>query len=474
MDNANEIVRSAHKEVSLFLGDELKSREKEAAVTYDLIKEYAKTARHKNKFVWILLVLCFFVVGAGTALTIGAVTNSNHKIAINIDSFDDLNLKALLGSASRTQALYDSAVKTKRTLEQNLESELSQAEQKRRMDLFTLESVSTVATRQSILERRNEIDREYNATVKSLRETYGKEIARADEEIKKYQSQADSYDAAALSKARNAEASIDSTKQLHDIEMKNQEERYERQIQILRNRLLEQQIKAAEEQRRAVEDVRNIYQAKIDLLDPKAREQNNEQDKIIFEAGIEKQTDNSQLWESVDQLSFNGSDYTNSSSDPKFSETISEAQKELEELRTIAGRFRPIPLENSIKDYVPAIMHQSYRIANSLAENAAKMQNDLAAFHTIAERSLLNNADGIILSTENAPVFSVYIANMSRARIEGKESVPAQILNGNRQAATGILSIQDGYFIVTQEIDENTPPAKIYNPNPGDRIRIIP
>ena len=265
-----------------------------------------------------------------------------------------------------------------------------------------------------------------------------------------------------------------SDKQLHDIEMKNQEERYERQIQILRNRLLEQQIKAAEEQRRAVEDVRNIYQAKIDLLDPKAREQNNEQDKIIFEAGLEKQTDNSQLWQSVDQLSFNGSDYTNSSSDPKFSETISEAQKELEELRTIAGRFRTIPLENSIKDYVPAIMHQSYRIANSLAENAAKMQNDLAAFHTIAERSLLNNADGIILSTENAPVFSVYIANMSRARIEGKESVPAQILNGNRQAATGILSIQDGYFIVTQEIDENTPPAKIYNPNPGDRIRIIP
>ena len=477
MDNANEIDSNlTHKEVALFLGDDLKNQNQEAVVTYDLEEEYAKTAQHKKPFVWILLAACFFVVGAGTFTTIGLVSRSNHKISINIDSFDDLNLRSLLSSAGRVQSLYDNAVKNKRTLEQNLADELKHAEQKRNMDLFTLESVASVATKNSISDRKAKIELDYNTAVQNLHKEYDAQIAKADDDIKKYQSQVSSYDTDKLSRAKNAEASIDSTKQLHDMEMKSQEERYEKKIAELREQLIEQQLSASEEQKKAVEEVKNIYQAKINLLDPKAREESNEQNKIILDTGIKNQLASSTLWNSVENLRFSETDYTSVLSTTQFSETIRRAQKELSELRTIAYRFKPIPMENSIKDYVPAMMHQSYQIASALAESGSKMQDDLSAFGAIAEQSLLNGTDGIILSTNKAPDFSVYVANASRFKVTAENSVNVQILNGSKHVADGILSIVNGEYIVKQavpQIQENAPVPQYYHPVSGDRIRIV-
>ncbi|WP_296324582.1 hypothetical protein [Treponema sp. UBA3813] len=480
MDNADEVnpidSNLTHKEVALFLGDELKSQNNESVVTYNLVEEYAKTAKQKKPFVWILLAVCFFIVTVGTITTIALVSTSNHKIAINIDSFDDLNLRSLLSSAGRVKTSYENAVKNKKTLEQNLSDELNQAEQKRKMDLFTLESVSTVATKKSISERKNKIEAEYNVAVQKIHKEYDEKIAKAEADIKKFQSQVSSYDSDKLSRAKDAESSIDSTKQLHDMEMKSQEERYEKKISELRSQLLAQQIKAAEDQRKAVEEVRDIYQAKINLLDPKAREESNEQNKIILDTGIQNQLASSALWKSVENLSFNEESYTTIAPDSSFSEAVRNSNKELTELRTIAYRFKPIPMENSIKDYVPAMMHQSYRIATSLAESGAKIQSDLNAFETIAEQSLINGTDGIILSTSKAPEFSVYVANASKYKINQDTELPVQILNGSKHVADGTIANVNGDYIVKQilpQTKEGSPAPQYYHPVPGDRIRIV-
>ena len=474
MDNANEIAPNlTHKEVALFLGDDLKSQNNESVVTYDLVEEYAKTAKNHKPFVWVLLGICFFVVGAGTFTTIGLVANSNHKITINIDSFDDLNLRSLLSSAGRVQNLYETAVKNKESLEQNRDDELAQAQQKREMDLFTLESVSSVATKDSINERKIRIELEYNTSVQNVHQAYDAQIAAAEEEIKKYKAQVDSYDSTKLSEAQGAEASIDSTKQLHDMEMKHQQERYEKQIRELRKQLLAQQMQAAEEQRAAVEEVRNIYQAKINLLDPKAREESREQNKIILDAGIKNQTASSTLWHSVESLNFNENEYTSVLSSSQFSETVRKTEKELNELRTIAYRFKPIPMENSIKDYVPAMMHQSYQIADALAKSGSKMQDELAVFESFAEKELQGNADGIIFSTATAPDYSVYVVQASRFRVS-EEAIPVQLISNGRVAAEGTIAKKGAEFIVTYTPPEAQEGAPLpYKPTAGDRVRII-
>ncbi len=293
MDNGIEISGNhTHKEVALFLGDELKNHNNEAAATYNLEEEYAKTAKHKNPFVWVLLGVCFFIVGAGTLTTQALVSHSNHKISINIDSFDDLNLRSLLNSAGRAQNLYDTAVKNKETLIHNREDELSQAEQKRTMDLFTLQSVAAVSTKNSLAKRREQIEEEYKATVSEIKNNYESKISAAEEEIKRYESKMNSYNSEKLHQAIDAQSTIDSTKQLHDIEMKAQADRYEKKIKEMREQLASQKAKAARQQKAAVEEVRKVFQAKIDLLDPRAREQNKEQNEIILETGIQNKTAN--------------------------------------------------------------------------------------------------------------------------------------------------------------------------------------
>ncbi len=480
MDNANEISADfTHKEVALFLGDDLKNQDNEAVVTYDLEEEYAKTAKHKNPFVWILLAACFFIVGAGTFTTIGLVSHSNHKITINIDSFDDLNLRSLLSSAGRVQNLYENALKNKESLIQNRDEELRQAEQKREMDLFTLQSVSTVATKDSIADRKAKIELDYNTTVQSINNSYDAEIANADEEINKIKTALDSYDATKLSEAQSAESSLDSTKQLHDMQMKNQSDKYEKKIHELRSQLLAQQLKAAEDQKNAVEEVRSIYQAKIDLLDPKAREESREQNKIILDVGIKNSLASSTLWKSVENLDFKESDFTDENSSNAFAESVKKAKDELQELKTIAYRFKPIPMENSIKDYVPAMMHQSYEIASELAKSGEKLQNEVNSLKTEAavKDSFIDeylseiSCDGIVESTENSPNFTVYVAKMSRIKVG--EGSPVQILSGNKHVSDGTIAQNGEGFVVTQTIAEGSPAQNVYQVQVGDRIRII-
>ncbi len=331
MDNANKIIdsKTTHKEVVLFLGDDLKKNNNENFGKYDLVEEYAKTARNKQPFVWILLALCFIFVGAGTFTTVMLVANSNHKIAINIDSFDDLNLRSLLNSAGRVKSLYEKAIKNKKNLEENRDDELAQAEQKKANDLFTLKSVSSVTSKESLKSGQKKIEEAFQLTVQKINEDYNEKIAKAEEEISHYKDQVDSYDKNKLSKAEGEEAVLDSTKQLHDLEMRSQAESYEAKIKQLRQQLVDQQIKAAEEQKKAVDQVRQTYQAKINLLDPKAREQSSEQNSIILDTGIKNKASSSKVWKNVEELLFREEDYLNSSSSKGFIEAVKESGREL-------------------------------------------------------------------------------------------------------------------------------------------------
>ena len=486
MDNANKIAPNlTHKEVALFLGDDLHIQNDESITTYNLVDEYAKTRKHYKPFVWVLLAICFFIVGAGTFTTIGLLSNSNKRIAINIDSFDDLNLRSLLSSAGRVQNLYENAIKNKAALEDSLENELTMASQKRDNDFFTLQSVASVATAASISERKARIELEYNETVQDLHEHYDPQILEAEEEIRKYKTQVEKYDESELSQAQSEESSIDSTKQLHDIEMRTQADRYEKKLRDLRAQLATQQIKAAEAQKQAVEEVRKIYQAKIDLLDPKAREESNEQNKIILDAGIENQLTPSTLWKSVEGLSFDESSYTSQFKSPSldFINSLRTAQNGLEEIRTIAYRFKPIPMENSIKDYVPAMMHQTYQIADELAKGSQHMQAEIDELRAeLTERNdflenyvVLNNCDGIILSTHTAPSFSVYVAKASRLKISAGSSVSVSILNGNKIVANATVAAQGSEFVLTQTMPAQEPGKKapeVYQIQTGDKFRI--
>ncbi len=389
MDNDNKVnalsSEQTHKEVQLFLRDELQKLKSSHSAQYNLEKEYALTKKNKNKSVVIILCVCALSVILLVAGLTFYIYRQNKNIKVNIETFNDLNLKALLNSAGRAESLYANALQSKDILIGQRDDELSAAEQKRENDLYVLSSVSRVSDKDSITKKTAQIQSEYIKTVKAIKEKYDPKIAEADEQLSLYKEKLSGYDSEKLSAAQANEAVLDSQKQLNDIQMSTMEKRYQARIDDLKTQMALQQREAVRQQRQAVENVRRTYQAKIDLLDPDARSQSNLQDQIILETGIPK--DAVALSAIEFNKHFQPSQYTMQfkSPSPAFSDSLKQASIYLEDLNTIANRFSTIPLENTIRHYVPAMQRLAYSITTDMAEAQQKMQVQIDSLKTDIE-----------------------------------------------------------------------------------------
>ena len=206
MDNDNKIKMSDDDEkkvVHLFLQDELQPLSQEKPHSYNLETEYAKTKKNKSPFIWILMILCFLLAGLFAFAMSRYVDYTNNNISINIDSFDDLNLKNLLDIVSQTKSQYDTAVNDKSELEANLNNSLQQAERKRDADLFTLQSLK-LSSKEN-LKRKNIINTEYKTTVQNLHDKYDVQISTKQGLIDQYQKQLAEYDSSKVEQAKQQE-----------------------------------------------------------------------------------------------------------------------------------------------------------------------------------------------------------------------------------------------------------------------------
>lgn len=450
MDNDDKIEKksdksSVHKKVLMFLGDELKPLERGAVSSYNLTLEYQKTRANKNHKVWILLAVCFLSVGIAAFLTTLIVYNYDKKIEININTFDDLNLRTLLSNVGRTQSLFEAASKKKASLVASLEAELKQAEQKKENDMFTMQSVSTVSSKAALRRRAEALENEYNELVKRLHEDYDARIQAAENEIVQYAKQLDNYDSGKITRAQEQEAIIDSQKQLHDLEKKNISDGYEKQISDLRLQMEVQQKEAAEAQKRAVEEVRKIYQAKIDLLDPYVKDVHGNQ--VV--------SDSKKSSPSVSK-GFVAESYKSalSEEDEDFSRVIDEAERSFFDFNYISEIVSSIPQERDIPSYVNAMRATSYSIGNALAKKALSLQKEkdslegeLTSHDAWFESYVTENlCDGIVLDASGADSFRVYVSQGAKKMISDGITA-AQIREGRKIIAEVTLEESaDGYI----------------------------
>lgn len=477
-----------HKEVQLFLKDELKNLSFSKAAQYNLEQEYAKTRKNKNKSVIIILAICVIAVAVIVAGLTFFIISQNKKIKVNIDTFNDLNLRALLNSAGRAESLYANAVQAKEELISQRDDELNAAAQKREDDLYVLQSVSKVSTKDSIEKRSAEIQEEYKRTIDAVNKKYDLKIADADKEIASYQERLSGYDATDLSAAKADEAALDSQKQLNDLQMRSMEMRYQSQIKDLKKQMSQQRQESVRQQREAVENVRKTYQAKIDLLDPDARSQSDVQDQIILETGIPKSAVSTSAIQFNDR--FDSTKYTSSFASPSeaFSSSVKDASVYLDDLNTIANRFSTIPLENTIRHYVPAMQRLAYHITTEMAEAEQAMQTEIdslkdtvsqkdsqiavleSGFDAICASDKENIADACIIDTSNRNAAKLYVTKIGEAKFsQGQSLLDAQIREGKRIYCELTVTKDGESFTASpkpgsksQNIAYITPGAKVY------------
>ncbi len=494
MDNDNKVELQTseeletHKEVQLFLKDELETLGYSKAASYNLETEYAKTRKNRNKTVYIIIMVCFAVVLLLTVSLSEFIKYSNNRIRVNIDTFDDLNLKTLLNSAGQAEDLYKNALKTKELLEAQKKDELDAAEQKRDNDLFTMRSVAKVSSKKALAEKQSLIQEEYEKTIKSIKTKYDKKLAEADEKISVYEAKVHDFDADAVNQAKETEGDLDSQKMLNDLEKENIIKNYETRINELKTQMTLQQREAVKQQREAVEEVRRIYQAKIDLLDPDARSQSKVQDKIILGTGIPKEAKNNP--ELIINEKFDGKAYTSRFVTPSenFVSSINKSAEALEKLDIVAERFASIPLENSIYHYAPAMQHLAREAAELMAEGQVGMQQEINGlketidkknqqisdlgvyFDKLCAQDKNAVADGIVISCSGKKKFNLYLTKAGQNKIPESGMVRAKFQTG-KKVLCQVTVIKEGesFYAIT---DEGEKPAVLDQISDGSKLYI--
>jgi len=262
MDNDDEV----RSEVKLFLKETSAFDTSKKPELYNLEAEYAKTKKNKD-YVNIITIICSVVVIIGLAIGVNFfIEYLNKDIKISLDSFDDLNLKALLETVGRTQNDLNQALTDKTDLELDMDNDIDQIKLKldAEKNLIANQRIPEEAKQEAI----TAAEEEANKQIASTRSKYRRKIRELDKQIDALEEEMKKYDASSLSIAREKESSIDSQRQVFALEKRALKKEYEATISDLRDRLDSQQKQAVEDQKRAVALAIKDYQARIEVLDP--------------------------------------------------------------------------------------------------------------------------------------------------------------------------------------------------------------
>ena len=380
MDNDNKINEEnlslkdrnkIHQEVMLFLGDELENIHKSSkGQTYDIEKEYGKTKKNKSPFVALILTGCFVVVIGVSFMIHRIVSAKNSEIQVSLQKFDDLNLKGLLDTVSVAQSNYDNAIKTKATIEADMESKLKTANENYENEVFVLDSLKLSESQYN--DRVEELKKQYNDIVTEIHKEFDESIAQAEKQIQEYKKQLAEFDTAKIEAAREQEKALNSERQLRKLETEKLTKEYEDRIAEINNSMQELRLKSNEEIRNTVKEVTNKYQAEIDTLDPKLNDENA--NSIIQEAGM------------YEVYNFDGKKlFAESEIDSEIIENaVNVYQNIYDEYDYIDKTVASIPQKNSIPEYVKtsrtlvnAMGKTFYTTAMSLYDETVELNQEI-------------------------------------------------------------------------------------------------
>ena len=256
-----------HKDVRMFLDSELASIYQQTKLqSYNLEKEYSETRKHKSPLPWVILGLCFAVVLATVVIMTTVINTKDKNITVEMNVFDDLNLKDLLDSISKIQANYDNAKNQRSALISNREAELRNAESKREQDIFVIKSMKLSAKEEK--SRINQVENDYNLALQNIQNNFETKMTEIETEIEEYEAQLAKYDSSKVQAAQEQEKLLNSERRVQELERRKLSQQYEAQIAELEQTIEALRNENNESVYKSVSSVSSKYQAEINGLDP--------------------------------------------------------------------------------------------------------------------------------------------------------------------------------------------------------------
>ncbi len=342
-----------HKEVMLFLGDELERIHHGATdQSYNIEAEYAKSRKNHSPFSALMLIGCFLLVFGIAFFMTKIISSNNQEITVSLEEFEDLNLKNLLNTVTAAQNNYENAVKKRATIEGDMAVKLKAAEDARTNDIFVIDSMN-LRSKKVYNQRIAEVEEKYSAAVAAVHEEYDAQLIQAEREVEEYKKQLAEFDAAKIESAKEKEKAIDSERKVKELEQQKIKDQYEERISELNKKLSDTQRRSSEDIRAAVSSVSAQYQSEIDKLDPVLT------DRVAKEIITRTSSTFAQDFNGASALTNRGINST------KVSSAMDSYQKIFDDYSYLDKTVASIPQKNSIPSYVAA----SHKLVNSMGEN---------------------------------------------------------------------------------------------------------
>lgn len=475
---------NTEKEILLFLRDELEPLKQTKKVkSYDLETEYAKTRKNILWPVWIMLFATFAVVGLFTFFTIKGLSANNKKISVNLESFEDLNLKNLFDSLNKTNELFEQASKQKAELQGALDSRLNQALQTRDADLSLLKNMKLSNT--FLNQRRKKIHEDYDASVKEAHDAYDLQIATAEAEVKQYEAQLKEYDSENVARAQEWEKKMDSERQVQELEKRKLVEGYENQITSLKQELQDTRQKDFEARRDATKEIASHYEEEMSKFDPVLTDANliatinNVKAGTPSTASIET-VEGEETTESAPLITqFNTESITQvyPNLNEEFIGVLNSVQQKYDNLIYMNSFTNGLPYKNTLRDITSVKETLEKDMTIELAEGAAKQINNLSnknnelsnTIKTMKAQesvltSLVNNgnidpkADAYVIMPDHQLGVQIFIKDAAKEYIKNDGSTKVTVYDeSKRKIATGAIFFNtSGYFISLDNDDDKS------------------
>lgn len=410
MDNDFKM-KISKPEVKLFLGDQSFLSDATAASTYDLEKEYAKTRNNKSLFVIIVLVLTAFTICLVSFGIYKYVQNQNENVPVNVDAFEDLNLRQLLDTVSRTQNELNLALAEKERIEEEYSANTDSETRSRDSDVYMLEQLGLSRTEYN--RRRTERYDQWRRSIAFIDANYEKDSAAIDVKIKELTDRLATLDSANLERAKEQRAELDSQRELFELEKQKLIVEYEAQIAALKEQMRAQTERSYEEQKRAIDTISARYKAEIALLDPIISDE--EAENVLIEAaalGKPNKADFEKLL-AMSNLS------------EKDAYLIASLERKFRGYNHLSSFVNAIPQQNTIPRYAKAMRILSDSIAADISDLAlsvlstrssaqseiVRLQTLVASFSYYIDNLLSQTGDcGYVLDARNPTEVVVYVS----------------------------------------------------------------
>jgi hypothetical protein len=382
MDNDYKIIIQK-PEVRLFLQEEASVLKKEQPETYNLEEEFAKAKKNRSPFVLLLMTGLFIIVIAATIGLYKYIDYRNKHIEVSVDVFEDVNLRKLLDMVSRTEESLALSKKSRNKIENERKDALSQAKLQWETENYSITSMLLSA--QEKKRRLAVTESSYKKRVDEINVSYDEQVAEIDITIADLEKQLMQYDSQNVERALQQQAAIDSQRQVLELEKQQLTESYENIITILKERNVEMQKEASDLQKKTIAEVSEKYKERISVLDP------------VFsdEIGNTLVSQNNEFSHDISNIEA----FKNYMIFEEYPDLLLELESiinEYKDLQYISNMMESIPFENSMKEYMTAVLSQAFSAGEKIGFLAVTLVDKIEAKY----QEVLEEKESLIVSQQ--------------------------------------------------------------------------